>query len=514
MHRPLESVANDLKLNPCDLIPYGEGVCKVKLDHWGSSRAKFVLVTAMTPTPAGEGKTTVAIGLADALRRLGARAAVCLRQPSLGPVFGRKGGGTGAGLASLYPSERINLHFTGDAHAVAAAQNLLAAAVDNHLHFGNRLGLDVQRLFVSRALDQNDRSLRHVVLGLGRDGPPHEGRFEITAASEVMAVLSLAGSYAWLKTLLGRMVVGLDQAGRPVRAADLDAHGAMAVLLKEALQPNLVQTLEGTPALVHCGPFANVAHGPSSLVATRLALTGAEVVVQEAGFAADLGAEKFLDIFCRELGRFPDVAVLVATRRALARHGRENLEAHLEILKKFGLPTIVALNEVDGDSSPELELPHIPTRCYQLGGAGALALARAVLDAAPPDAPVTPLYAMEAPLEAKIATLAREVYGASGVEYSPQAHAELEEYSALGFGEGYVCVAKTQSSLSDDPQLPGRPRDFALRVRSLRLLAGPGFIVPECGEIQTMPGLGRSPNLERIDLSPEGIVNWPEQPPR
>jgi formate--tetrahydrofolate ligase len=459
----------------------------------------------MTPTPAGEGKTTVAIGLADGLRRLGARTAVCLRQPSMGPVFGRKGGGTGAGHARLQPEDRINLHFTGDMHAVAAAQNLLAAAVDNHLHFGNALDLDVGRLFVRRALDMNDRSLRQVMIGLGPNGPSREEHFEITAAGEVMAVLSLAEDYASLKARLARIVVGLDRAGRPVTAGALRASGAMAALLQEALMPNLVQTLEGTPALVHGGPFANVAHGTSSLVATRLAMAGADVVVQEAGFAADLGAEKFLDIFCRELGRFPDLAIVVATRRALALHGEENLRAHLEFLRRCRLPALVALNEVDGDDAPALSLPHIRTRPYQLGGAGALELARAVLASSQEEA-VCPVYPMAASLEEKLELLARDVYGAGSVEYAQGARAELEECTRLGFGDAYVCVAKTQASLSDDPRLTGRPHGFPLTVRSVRLMAGAGFVVPLCGAIETMPGLGRSPNLERIDLSLGGQV--------
>lgn len=494
-------LADDLRLGPSDLEPCGDGMCKIRPGLRGEPRGRLVLVTAMTPTTSGEGKTTVAIGLADALRRLGARSVVCLRQPSMGPYFGRKGGGTGGGRAGLHPDERINLHFTGDMHAVGSAQNLLAAVVDNHIHFGNALGLDPGRLFVHRALDLNDRSLRNVVVGRGdKDGPAHEEHFDIVAASEVMAILSLASDYDSLQERLARIVVGIDREGRPVTALDLRTAGAMAVLLKEAIMPNLVQTLEGTPALVHGGPFANIAHGTSSVVATRVALAGAGVVVQEAGFAADLGAEKFVDIFCRELGRFPDLAVVVVTRRALALHGEENLRAHLEILEKLGLPAVVALNEIEGDEGPLPETPHIRTRAFTLGGAGSLELGEAVLAATPAEK-VVPIYPMDATLEAKVGLLARNVYGAGSVSYSESARRELDEFQTLGFGSSYVCVAKTNASLSDDPHLTGRPRGFDFHVNSVRLLAGAGLVVPICGTIQTMPGLGRSPNLERFNLT-------------
>lgn len=500
--RPLPQVAAELGL---EAIPYGAGAAKIPLADWGPPTGRLVLVTAMTPTAAGEGKTTVAIGLADALRRLGALSAVCLRQPSMGPVFGRKGGGSGAGRAQLVPADRLNLHFTGDMHAVTAAHNLAAAALDNHLHFGNSLELDVRRLLHRRVVDLNDRSLRQIVVGLGRQGVTREDRFDITAASEVMAVLSLADGYRSLKERLGRIIVGLNRSGRPVTIADLKAVGAMAALLREALMPNLVQTLEGTPAFVHGGPFANIAHGTSSILATRLALARAEVVVQEAGFGADLGAEKFLDIFCRELGRFPDVAVVVATRRALAQHGEENLRAHLDVLARFGLPAIVALNEVEGENSPALSLPHTPVRVFQEGGPGALDLGRAVLEADPEES-VRPLYPLDMPLADKLELLAREVYGAGSVEYSGRARTQLDECSALGFENAYVCVAKTQSSLSGDPGLAGRPRGFPLVVRAVYLLAGARFVVPVCGEISTMPGLGRKPNLESIDLTDAGEI--------
>lgn len=487
--RPLSEVSAELGLGPEQWIPWGEGAGKVRLEAWKpASSARFVLVTAMSPTPAGEGKTTVAIGLNDALRRLGKRSVVCLRQPSMGPVFGSKGGGTGAGRAQLWPGERINLHFTGDMHAITSAHNLLAAALDNHLHFGNGLGLDVRRLLLHRVLDQNDRALRSLVVGLG--DVPRQDRFDITASSEVMAVLALARDYDDLKARLGGIIVGVNQAGGLVRARDLRAQGAMAVLLKEALMPNLVQTLEGTPALVHCGPFANIAHGTSSVVATRLALARAEVVVQEAGFGAELGAEKFLDIFCRELGRFPEVAVVVVTARALALHGEENLRAHLALLDRLGLPHVVALNEVEGESFP-LSLPHVPVRVYQEGGAGALELGQAVLAATP--GTVRPLYAPGDALEEKVRAVFEGAYGAGTVEYAPHARVQLSECSAFGYGGAYVCVAKSQKAL-----LPEGP------VRAVYLLGGAGFVVPVCGDLSTMPALGRAPRLERMDLTGEG----------
>ncbi len=507
--RSIQQVASELGLGPRDLFTYGDQMAKLRLPAWGDEpgSARLVLVTAMSPSPAGEGKTTVAIGLTDALRRMGARAVVALREPSMGPVFGKKGGGTGGGRAQLWPAERINLHFTGDLHAVTSAHNLLAAALDNHLHFGNALDLDVRRLTFRRVMDQNDRALRQIVVGLGgrHHGIPREDRFDITAASEVMAVLALSRDYADLKKRLGRIIVGLDRSGRPVTASSLEVEGAMAALLSDALMPNLAQTIEGTPALVHCGPFANIAHGTSSVVATRLALQQAEVVVQEAGFGAELGAEKFLDIFCRELGRFPNLAVVVATRRALTLHGLDNLKAHLELLERFGLPTLVALNEMEGDPPDELDLPHVPVRVYQEGGEGALALARQVLESGPPAA-VRPAYELNASLVDKISSLATGVYGADGVEYTPRARTQLEECASFGYGGAYVCVAKTQSSLSDDPRRPGRPRGFKLGVRSVYLLGGAGFVVPLCGEIMTMPGLGKHPNYEEIDLSPDGVV--------
>lgn len=507
--RSIQQVASELGLGPRDLFTYGDQMAKLRLPSWQGEpgSARLVLVTAMSPSPAGEGKTTVAIGLTDALRKMGARAVVALREPSMGPVFGKKDGGTGGGRAQLWPAERINLHFTGDMHAVTSAHNLLAAALDNHLHFGNALDLDVRRLTFRRVMDQNDRALRQIVVGLGgrQQGIPREDRFDITAASEVMAVLALSRDYDDLKKRLGCIIVGLDRSGRPVTASALEVEGAMAALLCDALMPNLAQTLEGTPALVHCGPFANIAHGTSSLVATRLALQQAEVVVQEAGFGAELGAEKFLDIFCRELGRFPNLAVVVATRRALALHGLDNLKAHLELLERFGLPTLVALNVMDGDPTDELPLPHVPVRVYQEGGAGALELARQVLESGPPAA-VKPVYELSASLPDKIASLATGVYEADAVEYTPRARTQLEECASFGFGGAYVCMAKTQASLSDDPRRPGRPRGFALTVRSVFLLGGAGFVVPLCGDIMTMPGLGKRPNYEQIDLSPDGVI--------
>ncbi|MEW6278276.1 MAG: formate--tetrahydrofolate ligase, partial [Candidatus Eremiobacterota bacterium] len=398
--RDIREVAADLGLARQDLLLYGDDIAKVKPGAIGEPRqeARLILVTAMSPSPAGEGKTTVAIGLANALRALGARTVVALREPSMGPVFGSKGGGAGAGKARVLPAESINLHFTGDMHAVTAAHNLLSAALDNHLHFGNALNLDVRRILWRRVMDQNDRALRQMVVGLGgkQQGVPREDRFDITAASEVMAILALSRDHADLKRRLERIVVAVDRSGKPVAAAALKAAGAQAALLRDALLPNLVQTCEGTPALVHCGPFANIAHGTSSIAATRLGLQRADLVVQEAGFGADLGAEKFLDIFCRELGRYPSLAVVVATARAVALHGMDNLRAHLENLARFGLPAVVALNEMDGDSPEDRErilagagVPAFPVRVFQEGSAGALELARHVANAGPPAA-VTP----------------------------------------------------------------------------------------------------------------------------
>jgi formate--tetrahydrofolate ligase len=498
---------------------------------------KLVVVSAITPTPAGDGKTTMTIGLGQALRRLGVRAVIALREPSIGPTLGLKGGGTGGGRAQVLPMEDINLHFTGDFHAVAAAHNLLAAALDNHVHHGNALGIDVRQVLWKRVLDMNDRALRRIVVGLGgpADGVPRETGFLITSASEIMAVLCLAEDHTDLKRRLGRMLVALTRDGRPVLAEALGVTGAMAALLRDALHPNLVQTREGGPALVHGGPFANIAHGCSSVVATRLALKLGELCLTEAGFGADLGAEKFFDIKCRLAGLRPDAALLVVTVRALKHHGgvplaeldREdveavrrglaNLEAHLDIVRQFKVPVLVGLNRYASDTPREHRV--IADHCARLGvaahvadvfgrgGEGGIELARALLALlASERSKFEPLYGLEEPIRAKLETLAARVYGAAGVVCSRRAERQIAQAEALGYGRLPVCVAKTQRSLSDDPELLNRPRGFTLRVNELGISAGAGFLVALAGDITTMPGLPRRPNAERVDLAPDGAI--------
>jgi len=544
--RPIEEVAGELGIPADLLVPYGRHVAKVDLAGIAPlearPRGRLVLVTAITPTPAGEGKTTTTIGLGDALRRLGSRTAICLREPSLGPCFGVKGGATGGGRAQVVPMERINLHFTGDFHAVGAAHNLLAAMVDNHLHWGNEPGLDPRRILWRRVLDMNDRALRSIVVGLGgpAHGVPREAGFDITPASEVMAILCLARDAADLEARLGRIVVGFDRGRRPVTAAELEAAGAMAALLADALAPNLVQTLEGTPAFVHGGPFANIAHGCNSALATRTALATAEWVVTEAGFGADLGAEKFCDIKCRIAGLLPDAAVLVATVRALRHHGgvaREaltrpdleavarglvNLERHARNLRKLGLPVIVALNRFAGDGEEELALVEgfcrdrlgiEAVRCshFRDGGEGALDLARrvrALVEAARSRGGSTfrPLYPDKAPLWEKVRTVATEIYGAADIVAEKAVRDRFAELEAQDFGHLPVCIAKTPYSFSADPSERGAPSGHVLPIREVRLAAGAGFVVAICGEITTMPGLPRQPAAASIRLDREGRI--------
>ena len=526
------SAATQLKLSPQDVLAYGDDKAKVRLGAiLPERRGQLVLVTAMSPSPAGEGKTTVAIGLTDALRRLGHVSVACLREPSMGPVFGIKGGGTGAGKAALVPADAINLHFTGDLHAVTSAHNLLSAVLDNHLHFGNELGLDSRRILWPRVMDMNDRSLRQIVVGLGGrvQGVPREERFDITAASEVMAILALSSTYDELRERLERIVVGFDGDGAPVEAGRLKAAGAMSILLKDALLPNLVHTQEGTAAIVHCGPFANIAHGTSSVLGTTLGLGRADFVIQEAGFGADLGAEKFLDIFSRQLGTNPAVGVLVVTLRALRYHGGAsaqecnepdgsrleagllNAQRHLAMLKRFGLPTVVALNQMDQDPPEQLAMvcrslePAFSVRVFQEGGGGALELAEWVASEARKPADIEPLYQRSDSLEDKLEKVVA-AYGASSLEIAPRARQQLQEAQKCGYGDGYLCVAKTQYSLSDDPKVVGAPTQFTFRVRSINLLGGAGFIVPLAGEIMTMPGLPRRSNLERMGLEFDGTV--------
>jgi formate--tetrahydrofolate ligase len=540
--KPIEEIGAAVGLGPNELEPYGRYKAKVAWDaiarRRGHPDGALVLVTAMTPTPAGEGKSTTTVGLADGLRRLGKRAVVALREPSLGPVFGMKGGATGGGRAQLAPMEDINLHFTGDMHAIGAAHNLLAAMLDNHLAQGNALGVDTRRVQLKRVVDMNDRALRNIVLGLGgpAHGVPREGGFEITVASEVMAILCLSADLADFKARAGRIVVAETADGAPVTAADLHAAGAMAVLMKDAVKPNLVQTLEGTPALVHGGPFGNIAHGCNSVIATRLALKLGEVVVTEAGFASDLGAEKFLDIKCRTAGLVPSVAVVVATVRALKMHagvaltelpvedvaavrrGCDNLAKHVENVKLFGLAPVVALNHFTGDTEAEVAavletcrgwgVPVEISRGWADGGAGTTELAQTVLDVVKGGelGAFRLLYPDDLPLERKIETIATRMYGADGVRLLPAAAQKLARWQTMGHGRLPVCMAKTQNSLSDDPKKTGRPRGFTITVRDARLCAGAGFVVAYAGDVLTMPGLPKVPGAEGMDVDAAGNV--------
>jgi len=538
--RPIEAVAADLGLGPTDLHPWGPGVAKVTASTTfrpDPPLGRLVLVSAINPTPAGEGKTTCVIGLTQAAVRLGVRAACALREPSLGPVFGAKGGGTGGGRSMLVPSDRINLHFTGDIHAIGSANNLLAALADNEVYFEVPSKLDPRQMSIRRVLDMNDRNLRRIVTGLGGRtmGVPREDGFDITAASEVMAILCLADDYADLKARLGRMLVGFGRDGRIVRASDLNAHGAMAALLRDAMLPNLVQTSEGAPALVHGGPFGNIAHGCNSVVATRLLLRRAEIVFTEAGFGFDLGAEKFLDIKCRAAGLWPHAVVLVATVRALKFHGgartvdlakpdsralargMANLHKHLESVRQFGLEPIVLVNRRTDD--PDAEIHYVLERVreegieagvadvFDQGGAGAIDIARVVLDRARAAVPNPRfLYELTDPPMDKIRRIARAIYGAEDVDFSVTAKKQLDQATELGLGGLPVCIAKTHLSLSDDEKLVGRPRDFEMTVREMRIAAGAGYLVPLTGEITRMPGLPRRPHATDIDLTPDGQI--------
>jgi formate--tetrahydrofolate ligase len=537
--KPIAEVAAALGLDPAHLESYGPHKAKVdaRALKGHAPRGRLILVSAITPTPAGEGKTTTSIGLAQGLTKNGVRAAAALREPSLGPYLGMKGGGTGGGLSQVVPAEDINLHFTGDIHAVSSAHNLLAALLDNHLHQGNRLGLDSRRILWRRVMDMNDRALRDIVIGLGgrTEGVPRETGFDISAASEVMAILCLASGIADLKERLGRIVVGYRPDGSAVLASDLGAVGAMAVLLKDAIKPNLVQTIEGVPAFVHGGPFANIAHGTNSVTATRLALAYADVVVTEAGFAFELGAEKFFDINCRYGGFAPSCTVLVATLRALKMHGGVplsrvsepdvaaverglvNLEKHVENIHKFQQPCVVALNHFPTDTDEEfavvrrhcqsLGLEAIVARPFSGGGEGCRELAEAVWALArASEATFAPLYDWALPIEQKISIVAREMYGAQAVDFATRAKRDKAQLEKLGYDKLPVCIAKTQQSLSDNPALLGRPKDFLVTVREIQLAAGAGFLVPITGEILRMPGLPPQPLAERFDLTDDGEV--------
>jgi len=538
--RPIREIAASLGLAEEELEPYGHFKAKIRPEtiverEPGSGR--LVLVTGITPTAAGEGKTTVAVGLADGLRRIGTKSVLAIREPSLGPVFGIKGGAAGGGYSQVIPMADINLHFTGDLHAITSAHALLSAALDNHLHQGNSLGLDPRQISWRRAVDMNDRALRFIVLGLGGriNGVPREDGFMITAASEVMAIFCLASSLEDLEKRLGNILLGYTASGEPVHAESLNVSGAMTLLLREALSPNLVQTLEGTPAFVHGGPFANIAHGCNSLMATRAGLALGDVVVTEAGFGSDLGAEKFFDIKCR-IGKLqPEAVVLIATTRALKLHGGgskdtlsepdpeavrrgiPNLEKHVENLRKFGVTPVVALNRFGTDSAEELAVmaeacealgvPSALSDGHARGGEGCEDLAQVVLDALEGgESDYAPLYPLEQSLDAKIETIATEIYGADGVDYTKPAQKDLRRLESIGLGGLPVCIAKTPNSLTDDPAILGRPEGFQITVQELRPSAGAGFVVARTGTVMTMPGLPRVPAAEAMHILEDGKV--------
>ncbi len=538
---PIRDVAQAYGIAEDDLELYGKYKAKLTDELWEQVKdrpdGKLVLVTAINPTPAGEGKTTTSIGLADALNRLGKKTMLALREPSLGPCFGIKGGAAGGGYAQVVPMEDLNLHFTGDFHAITSANNLLAALLDNHIQQGNALGIDTRQVLWKRCMDMNDRALRNIVIGLGAkaDGFVREDHFIITVASEIMAILCLADNMADLKERLGRIIVAYNYAGEPVTAKDLNAVGAMAALLKDAIKPNLIQTLEHNGAMVHGGPFANIAHGCNSVRATKTALKLADIVVTEAGFGADLGAEKFMDIKCRMAGLRPDAVVLVATVRALKYNGgvpktelgTENLEAlakgivnlekHIENIQKYGVPVVVTLNSFLTDT--EAEYAYIRDFCEQRGcefalsevwakgGAGGEALAGKVIETLETkESHYHPLYGDELSLAEKIETVAKEIYGADGVDYAPAAAKALKQIEAMGFGRMPVCMAKTQYSLSDDPNKLGRPSGFRINVRDVYVSAGAGFVVAITGAIMTMPGLPKKPAADNIDVNEDGKI--------
>ena len=536
--QPIEAIGARAGLGPDALYRYGPYKAKVSLAAIAAlpeRRGKLILVTAISPTPAGEGKTTTTIGLGDALNLSGRRTVICLREPSLGPCFGLKGGANGGGQAQVVPQDEVNLHLTGDFHALTAANNLLSAMIDNHVYWGNPLGIDPARVTWRRALDMNDRALRDVVVGLGNNGAVRQDGFDLTVASETMAAFCLATSLADLEARLARMVIGQSFARVNIEAAALKATSAMTALLRDAFQPNLVQTIEGSPALVHGGPFANIAHGCNSVVATDAALRLADYVVTEAGFGADLGAEKFFDIKCRSAGLSPDAAVVVATVRALKMHGgvakadlgrpdrdavrrgSANLVRHVENVGKFGVPVVVAINHFTADTEAELGVltdccaalgvgVHL-CRHWAEGGAGTLGLAEAVAALARlGEARFAPLYADALPLAAKIETIAREIYRADGMALAPVAAKKLARFEAEGFGALPVCMAKTPYSFSADPALVGAPQGFTLPVRDVRLSAGAGFVVALCGDIVTMPGLPRRPAAETIGVDRDGVI--------
>lgn len=538
--KPIVEIGEKVGIAPENLENYGPYKAKVSLEFTNEvlskPQGKLILVTAISPTPAGEGKTTTTVGLGQALSKLGKKTMICLREPSLGPCMGIKGGAAGGGYSQVVPMEDINLHFTGDLHAITAAHNLLAAMVDNHIQQGNELNIDPRRVVWNRVMDMNDRVLRHIVVGLGghANGVPREGGFDITVASEVMAILCLADSIHDMKERFARIIVGYTYDNKPVTAGDIHAQGAMTALMKDALKPNLVQTLEHVPAFIHGGPFANIAHGCNSVLATRTALHLADYVVTEAGFGADLGAEKFLDIKCRFAGLKPDAAVLVATIRALkmnggkakneltesdpeaVKRGLPNLLRHMHNLKKYGLPIVVALNMFPSDTEEEKKVafeackeagvPVAESTVFADGGEGGLDLGEKVLAAIDQGSNYKPLYDLDLSLKEKIETIAKEIYGADGVAFDGAAAKELAHIEEMGYGKMPVCIAKTPVSFSDDPSKLGAPSGFTLHVREVKVSAGAGFVVALTGKIMTMPGLPRRPAAERIDVDDEGNI--------
>lgn len=537
--RPIGDVAADLGLGADDILPYGRYKAKIAAEAIARRppTGRLVLVTGINPTPAGEGKSTVTVGVTQALQKMGKRAIVCIREPSLGPVFGIKGGAAGGGYAQVVPMDEINLHFTGDFHAITSAHNLLSAMLDNHIHHGNALGLDPRRITWPRTIDMNDRALRHIVVGLGgmNGGPSREDRFVIVPGSEIMAILCLASDLQDLEARCARIIVGLTRDRKPVRAGDLKASGAMTLLLRDALMPNLVQTLEGGPAIVHGGPFGNIAHGCNSLMATRFGLGVADIVLTEAGFGADLGAEKFFDIKCRIGGLNPEAAVVVATIRALKMHGgvakdalgtpdvaalkrgMANLEAHVRNVQQFGVPVLVAVNRFLSDSQEEIDT--ILQACgswgaraalsdvWARGGEGGEAVAQeilAMLDAG--GSTFAPIYDTALPIREKIEAVATRIYGADGVDFLPAANRAITQCEAMGLADTPVCIAKTQYSFSDNPTLLGRPSGFRITIRDVSPSAGAGFVVALAGDIMTMPGLARTPSAEAIRVLPDGTI--------
>jgi formate--tetrahydrofolate ligase len=548
--KPITEVASMMGLQPDELEPYGSTKAKIKLEVLerlkDAPNAKYVVVTAITPTPLGEGKTTTSIGLAQGMYRIGKRSIVALRQPSLGPVFGIKGGGSGGGRSQVIPMEEINLHLTGDIHAVAAAHNLLSSFLDGHIFHGNDLGIDLTRIELRHVMDILDRSLRQITQGLGdpaSNGQPRESGFDIAVASEVMAILALCKSLRDLRERLGKIIVAQNSSGEPVTSEHIKAAGAMAVLLRDAIKPNLMQTLEGTPALVHCGPFANIAHGNSSVLADYIGIKSTEFLITEAGFGSDMGFEKFCDIKCRTSGLRPDAAVIVATVRALKMHsgryrvvagkpldpgltredldslaeGMPNLLAHIEIVRNMGLPAVVAINAFPTDTDAEWALIEraaleagavaaVPATHFANGGEGAADLARAVVKATSEPANFEFLYPLDQPITEKIHAIATRCYGASGVEYTPEAETKIATYTQMGYGHLPICMAKTHLSLSHDAKLKGRPTGFTLPVRDVRLSAGAGFIYPLCGTMLTMPGLPSDPAGAHMDIDEQGRV--------